>query len=89
MERACRIAFGFPLLATCSAVWSTSVSFYFANAFAFHYYPDAHLVKNQSLPMILDTLFDIIANAFYMKVIVDVHEAVFDADGRARRQLLN
>ena len=87
MERTCRITFAFHLLACCTAVWTVLVFFYFANAASFRYYPDAHFVKNKSLPMILDTLFDVVAKALYMKVIVDVHEAVFDADGRARRQL--
>jgi PAS domain-containing protein len=37
--------------------------------------------------MLCDTVFDVLAKGVYMKLIVDVHFCVFDAEGRARRQL--
>ena len=87
MEKNCRLKFGYHLMFACSCVWTVLVVLYFLNMAAFRLCPDCSVVKNQSLPMILDTFFDVIAKALYTKIIVDVHETVFDAEGRARRQL--
>ena len=87
IEHKCRVKFGYHLLGTCALVWTGLVVLYFINMFAYIYYPDSFYVKNHSLPMILDTLFDVSAKALYMRLIVGVHEAVFDAEGRASRQL--
>lgn len=87
MERSCRIEFAFNLFGVCTTCWSFLVALYFINMAAFHMYPNSSWVQTQSLAMVMDTIFDVTAKAFYMRLIVHVHEAVFDADGRARREL--
>lgn len=87
MERAHRTRFAFHLFRVCTCVWSLLVLLYFVNMAAYYLWPDSIIVQNQSLAMIVDTIFDVTAKAFYMRLIVNVHEAVFDAQGKAKREL--
>jgi hypothetical protein len=64
-----------------------SVVFYVANAYIHRVLPETHAIRGMAPAMTFDTLFDVIAKALYMKWIVDVHFAVFDAEGRTMRQL--
>ena len=86
-ERYDRIHFSYELMFICSVVWTLLVVLYFLNMLIHRLFPVGHMLRHEALAMGCDTLFDVIAKAFYMKVIVDVHFAVFDAEGRAQRQL--
>jgi signal transduction histidine kinase len=90
MEHYDRIAFAYYLVLTCSIVWTVLVVFYMALwMFNRVLFPDdpTHSLRQPHLAMTTDTIFDVLAKAMYLKLIVDVHKMVFDADGRAQRQL--
>jgi signal transduction histidine kinase len=90
MEHYDRIAFAYYLVLTCSIVWTVLVVFYMLQWFfiRFLFADDLdHPLRQPHLAMTLDTIFDVLAKAMYMKLIVDVHKIVFDADGRTQRQL--
>jgi hypothetical protein len=88
-EQLDRMQFAYQLIAVCSTVWTILVVIYFVNMLLHWYLPRDHPLMQQdwSLAMLCDTCFDVIAKAIYMKLIVDVHFCVFDAEGRAQRQL--
>jgi hypothetical protein len=90
MEHYNRIAFAYYLVLTCSIVWTVLVVFYALQWFFIRYlFADdlEHPLRQPHLAMTLDTIFDVLAKAMYMKLIVDVHMLVFDADGQTQRQL--
>jgi signal transduction histidine kinase len=90
MEHYDRIAFAYYLVLTCSIVWTVLVVFYMLQWFFIRFlFADdlTHPLRQPHLAMTLDTIFDVLAKAMYMKLIVDVHRIVFDADGRTQRQL--
>jgi hypothetical protein len=90
MEHHDRIAFGYYLVLTCSIIWTVLVVFYMLQWFFIRFlFSDdpTHSLRQPHLSMTLDTIFDVIAKAMYIKLIVDVHRMVFDADGRNQRQL--
>ena len=86
-ERYDRLHFSYELMFICSVVWTLLVVFYFLNMFIHRLFPAGHMLRHEALAMGFDTLFDVVAKVFYMKVIVDVHFVVFDTEGRAQRQL--
>jgi hypothetical protein len=88
-EQLDRMQFAYQLISVCSTVWTILVVIYFVNMLLHWYLPRDHPLMQQewSLAMLCDTCFDVIAKAIYMKLIVDVHFCVFDAEGRAQRQL--
>jgi hypothetical protein len=88
-EQLDRVQFAYQLIAACSVVWTILVVVYFVNMLLHWYLPSDHALLHQdwSLAMLCDTCFDVLAKAIYMKLIVDVHFCVFDAEGRAQRQL--
>lgn len=86
-EELCRYRYSFLLMLICSLVWAVLVLLYFLNILAHHYLRDNRYMKIESLAMVLDTAFDVLAKAIYLKLVNDVHFAVFDSEGRAQRQL--
>jgi hypothetical protein len=82
-----RFKFSYMLMLHCTIVWFILVFMYFFNMAAHRLLPVGHVFRTDALAMIVDTVFDVIAKAVYMKLIVDVHFAVFDNEGRAQRQL--
>jgi hypothetical protein len=88
-EQLDRMEFAYQLIAVCTVVWTILVVIYFINVALHWYLPSSHpwLQQDWSLAMLGDTCFDVLAKGIYMKLIVDVHFCVFDAEGRAQRQL--
>jgi hypothetical protein len=86
-EKHDRLRFSYHLMLACTVVWTILVVMYGINAYVYRMLPEGHTLKEQSLAMIFDTFFDVLAKALYMRVIVDVHYAVFDSEARAMRQL--
>jgi signal transduction histidine kinase len=84
MEYYDRIAFAYYLVLTCSIVWTVLVVFYMIHWFSIFFLLSENITH---MAMTLDTIFDVLAKALYMKLIVDVHRMVFDADGRTQREL--
>lgn len=68
-----RIRLAYRLLFLCTIAWTVFVSFYFINLSIRTLLPEDHFLRVDSLALIMDTLFDVIAKAFYMLVIVDIH----------------
>ena len=87
MERYNRHRFSYELMLLCSIVWSLLVVMYFFNLYVHVMLPEGHLLRHESLAMIIDTTFDVVAKAAYMKQILDTHMAVFNVEGLAHRQL--
>jgi hypothetical protein len=88
-EQLDRMEFAYHLIAVCTVVWTILVVVYFVNMLLHWHLPPTHplLQAEWSLAMLCDTCFDVLAKGLYMKLIVDVHFCVFDAEGRAQRQL--
>ena len=82
-----RLRFAYELMQVCAGVWAGLVIMYFGNFAAHRLLPEGHFLRYPSLAMVVDTTFDVAAKAIYLKLIVDIHFAVFDAEGRAQRQL--
>lgn len=82
-----RCRFSRNLFAVCTFVWTVLVVLYFVNMYIMRSLPDEHYFHRPSLAMMVDTTFEVIAKALYIKVIVEVHILVFDRDMRAQRQL--
>jgi hypothetical protein len=84
-----RVEFAYHLIVACCFFWTVLVIVYFINmALHLSLSPDhPWLQRDFSLAMLCDTVFDVLAKGIYMKLIVDVHFCVFDAEGRAQRQL--
>jgi hypothetical protein len=87
MEEQDRRRFAYHLILACTSVWTVLVVLYFLNMMAHTLLPVGHALRFESLAMMVDTSFDVLAKAIYMKLIVDVHKHVFGAEGRALRQL--
>jgi hypothetical protein len=87
LERYDRIRFSYHLLLTCAIVWTGLVVAYGVNMYIHYAFPIGHALRISSLAMLVDTAFDVVAKAVYMKLIFDVYFLVFDADGRAQRLL--
>jgi hypothetical protein len=86
-EKRDRLRFSYHLILTCSIIWTVLVILYCINAYIYRILPANHRWKQFAPAMIVDTFFDVLAKALYMRWIVDVHFAVFDGDARAMRQL--
>ena len=86
-EQYTRIQFAYHLMLTCTLVWTVLVVLYFLNMAIYRMVDETHWLRQQGLAMMVDTFFDVLAKAVYMKLIVDVHVAVFDREARAQRQL--
>lgn len=87
LERYDRMRFSYILTAVCTVVWTVLVVLYFLNMAIHLALPPGHALRHESLAMGIDTFYDVLAKGLYMKLIVDVHFVVFDAEGRAQRQL--
>ena len=87
MEYFDRLQFAFRLLLACTVVWSVLVLLYFFNMIVYQFVDETHWYRQKPVIMIADTVFDVLAKGLYMKLIVDVHAAVFDRHQRAHRQL--
>ena len=87
MELYDRIRFAYFLTLTCTIVWTALALMFFANIALHHWTDEDHPYRRNSPSMLVDTAFDVLAKALYMKLIVDVHSLVFDAEARAERQL--
>lgn len=82
-----RIRFAYLLTLVCAIIWTAFVLMFFANSAAHLLLPEDHFIRHMSLSMIVDTAMDVTAKAIYLKMAVDVHFAVFDTEGQAKRQL--
>ena len=82
-----RIQFAYRLMMVCTVVWTVLVVLYFGNMLVYRTLDETHWLRQYPVAMMVDTGFDVLAKALYMKLIVDVHAAVFDREGRAQRQL--
>lgn len=87
MEQYDRMEFAYQLMVVCTIVWTVLVVVYFVNMIIYRCVSETHWIRHPGLAMMVDTFFDVLAKAFYMKLIVDVHSAVFDREARAQRQL--
>jgi len=83
-----RIKYSFLLLKTCTTLWTVLVVFYFINMLVHRMLPVGHPLRYDSLAMSVDTLFDVVAKIFYMVLILEIHETVFDEERRAERVIL-
>ncbi|KAG7336802.1 hypothetical protein IV203_032363 [Nitzschia inconspicua] len=82
-----RLRFSYHLILTCSVVWTILVVLYCINAYIYRILPPDHPWKDKAPAMIVDTFFDVLAKALYLRCIVEVHLAVFDGESRIMRQL--
>jgi hypothetical protein len=82
-----RLKFSYHTMLTCAIVWTVLVVMYGINAFIHRVLPSDHVLRGWAPAMVADTFFDVLAKAFYMKCIVDVHFSVFDSEARSVRQL--
>lgn len=87
MEHYERVRFAFTLIFACTIIWSILVVLYFFNMIMYHLVSEEHWYRQKPVTMLADTFFDVLAKGLYMKLIVDVHESVFDRHKRAQRQL--
>lgn len=87
LEQYCRLHFAAQLMLVCTVVWTVLVVFYFVNMFVYRSLDETHWLRQKPFAMMVDTFFDVLAKSIYMKLIVNVHDAVFDQEGRAQRQL--
>ena len=87
METYDRTEFAYQLIMVCTVVWTVLVVAYFLNMIVYRCFSTDHWLRHPGLAMMVDTFFDVLAKAFYMRLIVDVHSAVFDREARAQRQL--
>ncbi|KAG7336806.1 hypothetical protein IV203_020514 [Nitzschia inconspicua] len=72
-----RLRFSYHLILTCSVVWSILVVLYCINAYIYRILPPDHPWKDKAPAMIVDTFFDVLAKALYLRCIVEVHLSVF------------
>jgi len=63
----------YKLILTCTIAWTVFVGFFMTNLYIRVFLPEDHFLRIESLSLILDTLFDVIAKAFYMLIIVEIH----------------
>lgn len=75
-----RHKFGLHLFAVCTAVWTLLVILFFCDAAFKAYLPSDHLLRHEATQILTDCTFDVIAKAFYARLILDVHIAVFAYD---------
>jgi len=68
-----RIRMSYKLILTCTIAWTVFVGFFMTNLYIRVFLPEDHFLRIESLSLILDTLFDVIAKAFYMLIIVEIH----------------
>ena len=81
--------FAYRLILMCSQVWSVLVTTYCLNVAAHMFLPENHAWRQSDAAMCVDTAFDVLAKGFYLKVIVQVHQEVFDNNNsRVERQLV-
>lgn len=76
-ERSERHKFGLYLFGVCTVVWTILVIMYFVNAFAVNFLPSGHILRHEASHILVDSTFDVIAKAFYCRLILDIHFAVF------------
>ncbi|GAX19500.1 hypothetical protein FisN_19Hh075 [Fistulifera solaris] len=83
-----QVKFAYFLLLACSIVWSVLVVLYCINVWI-HTLSDLETkwYYRESLAMIVDTSFDVLAKSIYMKLITDIHQALFDETYQWRKQL--
>jgi hypothetical protein len=91
MELYDRRKLSYRLCLTCSIFWSLLVALYFVGAFG-HFFVDEHnkatsWLAHPSLPLVCDATMDVIAKAFYMDIITEVHQVLFDESTKSLRRL--
>lgn len=63
-----RIRFSYILSLVCTVIWTSFVILYFSNMAAHRLLPEDHVLRQMSLAMLVDTAFDVMAKAIYLKL---------------------
>ena len=64
------------------------IVFFIAGAVTKHLAPEGHELRDKpSLPMMLGTVFGVVAKVLHAQIIVDIHEALLDAQNPMQWQL--
>jgi len=82
-----RRRFSYLLASCCLIIWGSLVVLFFINMYIHVNLPQGHYFRSDSASMIVDTIFDLIAKAIYLRLIVDIHLRAFSSEGRVKRQL--
>ena len=82
-----RRRFSYLLASCCMIIWGFLVLLYFINMYIHVCLPEGHYFRSDSASMIVDTIFDLVAKALYLRLIVDIHLRAFSSEGRVKRQL--
>jgi len=82
-----RRRFSYLLASCCLIIWGFLVVLFFINMYIHVCLPEGHYFRSDSASMIVDTIFDLIAKALYLRLIVDIHLRAFSSEGRVKRQL--
>ena len=83
-----QVKYAYFLIVACSLIWTVLVVLYCINVWIHTRPPtEGTWYCRESLAMIIDTSFDVLAKAIYMKIITDIHQALFDETYHWRKQL--
>jgi len=82
-----RARLSFRLLQACSIMWTGIVLAFVACCIAGKYAPEGSWWANPALPLVVECAFEIGSKVWYLLLIADVHELIFDEGLRSIRRL--
>jgi len=82
-----RARLSFRLLQACSIMWTGIVLAFVACCLAGKYAPEGSWWANPALPLVVECAFEIGSKVWYLLLIADVHELIFDEGLRSIRRL--
>jgi signal transduction histidine kinase len=82
-----RVRLSLRLLQACSFMWTGLVLSFVACCFLPIYAPEGSFWASPALPLVSESFFEIGSKVWYLILIVDIHELVFDEGSRATRRL--
>ena len=82
-----RVRLSLRLLQACSVMWTLLVLAFILCCFASNFAPKGSIWASPALPLVTESLFEIGSKVWYLILIIEVHELVFDEGARAVRRL--
>ena len=75
------------LLVICTIMWSLLTAVYFIANVGPMFAIEGSIWKDPAVPMVAESVMDVITKVIYMFIIVDIHDAAFDPAARTKRRL--